>query len=61
MAATRQWATRAGLPGRQRLVRKSGHAGGRPQSKVIEDLAAEQAFLLEELHVPVPADGARRP
>jgi prolyl oligopeptidase PreP (S9A serine peptidase family) len=49
------------MPVLLRFDRKSGHAGGRPQSKVIEDLAAEQAFLLEELRVPVPAAAARHP
>ena len=61
MAAKLQWATRSGLPVLLRFDRKSGHAGGRPQSKVIEDLAAEQAFLLEELRVPVPAAAVQRP
>jgi prolyl oligopeptidase len=54
MAAKLQWATRSGLPILLRFDRKSGHAGGRPQSKLIEDSAAEQAFLLEQLRVPLP-------
>jgi prolyl oligopeptidase len=54
MAAKLQWATRSGLPVLLRFDRKSGHAGGRPQSKVIEDQAAEQAFLLDQLRVPLP-------
>jgi len=43
MAAKLQWATRSGLPVLLRFDRKSGHAGGRPQSKVIEDLAGSKA------------------
>ncbi len=58
MAAKLQWATRSGLPVLLRFDRKSGHAGGRPQSKLIEDLAAEQAFLLEELRVALPPAAA---
>ena len=54
MAAKLQWATRSGLPVLLRFDRKSGHAGGRPQSKVIEDLAAEQAFLLQQLGAAIP-------
>lgn len=54
MAAKLQWATRSGLPVLLRFDRKSGHAGGRTLSKFLEDLAAEQAFLLQQLGVPVP-------
>ena len=61
MAAKVQWATRSGLPVLLRFDRKSGHAGGRPLPKVIEDLAGEQAFLLGELKVSIPAAVAARP
>ena len=59
MAAKLQWATRSGLPVLLRFDRKSGHAGGRPQSKVIEDLAAEQAFLLDQVGARVPPPPAQ--
>ena len=58
MAAKLQWATRSGLPVLLRFDRKSGHAGGRPQSKLVEDQAAEQAFLLDQLRVPLTGDSA---
>jgi prolyl oligopeptidase len=51
MAAKLQAATRSELPVLLRYDRNSGHAGGRPLSKVIEDMAAEQAFLLQHVGV----------
>ncbi|HKA35916.1 MAG TPA: prolyl oligopeptidase family serine peptidase [Thermoanaerobaculia bacterium] len=54
MAAKLQWATRSGLPVLLRFDRKSGHAGGRTQSQFLADLAAEQAFLLQQLGVSLP-------
>src|SRR5262249_61846810 len=64
MAAKLQWATRSGLPVLLRFDRKSGHAGGRTQSQFLADLAAEQAFLLQQLGVSLPksySEARRRP
>ena len=51
MAAKLQWATGSGRPVLLRYDTKSGHAGGRPFSQVVEDVATEQAFLFWQLGV----------
>ncbi len=49
MAAKLQAATRSGRPVLLRYDVRSGHAGGKPLSKAIEDLSAEFAFLFSQL------------
>jgi prolyl oligopeptidase len=61
MTAKLQWATRSGRPVLLRFDRKSGHAGGRPLSKIIEDQAAEQAFLFDQVGVALPPAAAKSP
>jgi prolyl oligopeptidase len=51
MTAKLQWATASGRPILLRFDPRSGHAGGRPFSQVVEDIATEQAFLLTQLGV----------
>jgi prolyl oligopeptidase len=54
MAAKIQAATASGLPVLLRYDVGSGHAGGRPLSKAIEDMAAEFAFLFSQLGMGQP-------
>jgi len=51
MTAKLRWATRSGRPVLLRYDTKSGHAGGRPFSRMVEDESAEQAFLFWQLGV----------
>ena len=51
MAAKLQWANRSDRPILLRFDRKSGHAGGRTLAEELADVAAEQAFLLDEVGV----------
>ena len=49
MTARLQAATGSGLPVILRYDPRAGHAGGRPRGKVIDDTAAELAFLMTQL------------
>ncbi|MBZ5513802.1 MAG: prolyl oligopeptidase family serine peptidase [Acidobacteriia bacterium] len=51
MAAKLQAATTSGLPVLLRYDVGTGHAGGEPLSKTLDDMAAEYAFLFSELEV----------
>ena len=52
MAAKLQAATTSGLPVILRYDVGSGHAGGKPLSKILDDLADEYAFVFSELEIP---------
>ncbi|MEW6745378.1 MAG: prolyl oligopeptidase family serine peptidase [Planctomycetota bacterium] len=49
MCALMQWANASGRPVLLHYDTKSGHSGGKPMSKIIEDRAQELAFLLWQL------------
>jgi prolyl oligopeptidase len=53
MTARLQAATSSGRPILLRYDTKAGHAGGRPLSKVVEDLSLEAVFLFTQLGVEV--------
>ena len=53
MAARLQAATASGRPVFLWYDTKAGHAGGRPLSKVVEDLSLEATFLFSQLGVGV--------
>ena len=53
-AAAMQHAQAGSAPILLRVDLKAGHGGGKPLAKVIEDYADEYAFLVRNLHVPLP-------
>jgi len=55
MAARLQAATTSGRPVLLLYDTKAGHAGGRPLSKIIEDLSLEMAFLFWQLGIDHPS------
>lgn len=58
-AARMQWAQGGDAPILLRIDSKSGHGGGKPVAKVIEDYADSYAFLVRALHVVLPPDFQR--
>ncbi len=53
-AAAMQHAQAGGAPVLLRVDLKSGHGGGKPITKVIDDYADAYAFLLKNLQVTLP-------
>jgi prolyl oligopeptidase len=51
MTARLQSATASGKPILLLYDTKAGHAGGKPQKKIVEDLSLELAFLFWQLGV----------
>ncbi len=49
MTAALQWATASGRPVLLLYDTRSGHAGGKPFSKIVGDLSLEMAFLSWQL------------
>jgi prolyl oligopeptidase len=60
MAALLQAATASDRPVLLHYDTKAGHSGGKPISKVIEDLSYELTFLFWQLGVPVPEHHNRK-
>ena len=54
MTAVLQWATSSGRPVALLYDTRSGHAGGKPFAKVVEDLSMEAAFLTWQLGMDSP-------
>ncbi|HZI93167.1 MAG TPA: prolyl oligopeptidase family serine peptidase [Patescibacteria group bacterium] len=54
MTAALQWATTSGRPVALLYDTRSGHAGGKPFAKVVEDLSLEAAFLTWQLGMDSP-------
>jgi len=59
MTARLQAASSSGYPVVLLYDTKAGHAGGRPQSKIVDDLSLEATFLFSQLGVKVPDRSAK--
>jgi prolyl oligopeptidase len=56
MTALLQWATASDRPILLHYDAKSGHAGGRPFGKVVEDLTLEISFLFRQFGIEPSAE-----